>query len=184
MASNEGSKSSKGSDKTKSSSSNPPAINHPTPFGSIPKLPADDDKADWVRTTIEVKAFLKGYVGFIKVLIEPQPDDPNENRAYAEAMGQPFNSVYSMLVEMCGPNETAMRQVYEHASGDVDHYPSILWGMLEVRFTQARLEKIQGYLNEIGHFKLLQNEENNMFIDRLKKLVGEVTHNKCQQILV
>ena len=69
---------------------------------------------------------------------------------------------------MFGPNETAMRQVFDHALVDVDH-----WSMLEVRFTQARLEKLQGYLNEIGHFKLAPNEENNIFIDCFKKLVGE-----------
>ena len=97
MVAREGSKSSKISDKTKLSPSIPPAINHPTPFGSIPKLPADDDKVDWVRTTIEVRAFLKLYVGFIKVLVEPQPDDPNERTAHAESMGQPFNTVYSIF---------------------------------------------------------------------------------------
>ena len=54
--------------------------------------------------------------------------------------------------------------------------------MLEVRFTQARLEKLQGYLNEIGNFKLLPNEENNIFIDHLKKLVGEVRSIDAQQV--
>ena len=44
--------------------------------------------------------------------------------------------------------------------------------MLEVRFTQTRVEKLQGFINQIGHFKLLQNEENNIFVDRFKKLVG------------
>ena len=42
-------------------------------------------------------------------------------------MGQPFNMVYSLLVEMCGPNETAMRQVFDHALVDADQYPSTLW---------------------------------------------------------
>ena len=85
-------------------------------------------------------------------------------------MGQAFNTVYSLLVEMCGPNETAMRQVFDHALVDPDQYSSTLWGMLEVRFTHARLLKLQGFLNEIGHFKLLPNEENNIFIDRFKKI--------------
>ena len=103
------------------------------------------------------------------MLLEPPPDDPDDRTAHIESMGQAFNTVYSLLVEMCGPNETAMRQVFDHALVDVDQYPSTLWNMLEVRFTQARLEKLQGYLNEIGHFKLNQNEENNIFIDRFKK---------------
>ena len=76
---------------------------------------------------------------------------------------------------MCTPpNETAMRQVYDHAQVDPDQYPSTLWNMLEVRFTQARIDKLQGFLNEIGQFNLKPNEENNIFIDRLKKLVGEI----------
>ena len=87
-----------------------------------------------------------------------------------------------MLVEMCGPNETAMRQVFDHALIDVDQYPSTLWDMLEVRFTQTRMEKLQGFINQIGHFKLLQNEENNIFVDRFKKLVGEVRSIDIQQV--
>ena len=122
MVAREGLSSSKIREK-KSSSSNPAVAvvqaTQSTPSGSIPKLPADDDKVDWVRTTIEVRAFLKRYPGFIKVLVEPQPDDLNERTAHAESMGQPFNTVYSMLVEMCGPNETAMRQVFDHALIDV-----------------------------------------------------------------
>ena len=117
MASSEGSSSSKGSDKKKSSN---PAITHPTPFGFMPKLPGEDDKVDWVRTTIEVKAYLKRFVGYVKVLLEPQPVDPNERAAHAESMGQAFNTVYSLLVEMCGPNETTMRQVFDHALVDPD----------------------------------------------------------------
>ena len=65
---------------------------------------------------------------------------------------------------------------------DVDQYPSTLWDMLEVRFTQTRVEKLQGFINQIGHFKLLQNEENNIFVDRLKHLVGEVRSIDTQQV--
>ena len=71
------------------------------------------------------------------MLFEPQPDDPDERAAHFELMGQPFNTFYSLLVEMRGPNETAMRQVFDHALVDADQYPSTLWSMLEVRFTQA-----------------------------------------------
>ena len=66
-------------------------------------------------------------------MLEPQPDDPNERAAHAESMGQAFNTVYSLLVKMCRPNETAMRQVFDHAQVDPDQYPSTLWSMLEVR---------------------------------------------------
>jgi len=46
--------------------------------------------------------------------------------------------------------------------------------MLEVRFTQERMNKIQGYLNEIGRVKHETNEEFKIFIDRFKKLMGDV----------
>ena len=170
MASNEGLSSSK--IREKKSSSNPAVAQatQPTPFGSMPKLPADDEKVDWPRITIKVRAYFKRFVGYVKVLFEPQPDDPDDRAAHVESMGQPFNTVYSLLVEMCGPNETAMRQIFKHALVDADQYPSTLWSMLEVRFTQARLEKLQGYLNEIGHFKLNPNLKIYIFIDRLKTI--------------
>ena len=43
--------------------------------------------------------------------------------------------------------------------------------MIENRFTEERLNKVQGYLNEIGAFK---NESNEVFIDRFRKLVDYV----------
>ena len=38
----------------------------------------------------------------------------------------------------------------------------------------SAIGKVARYLNEIGHFKLNPNEENNICIDRFKKLVGKV----------
>ena len=86
MVAREGLSSSK--HKEKKSSSNPVTVpTHPTPFGFMPKLPGDVDKVDWVRTTIEVKAYFKRFVGYVKVLFEPQPDDPDDRAAHIESMG-------------------------------------------------------------------------------------------------
>ena len=75
MASNEGLSSSKHIEK-KGSSSNPGAgPTQATPFSLMPKLPGDDDKVDWVRITIEVKAYFKRIVGYVKVLLEAKPDE-------------------------------------------------------------------------------------------------------------
>ena len=52
-----------------------------------------------------------------------------------------------------------MLQVREHATTDVDFYANNLWKMLETRFTQERLNKIKGYLNEIGRVKHEANED-------------------------
>ena len=46
--------------------------------------------------------------------------------------------------------------------------------MIENRFTEERLNKVQGYLNEIGAFKTESNEDNKVFIDRFTKLVDDV----------
>ena len=43
--------------------------------------------------------------------------------------------------------------------------------MLETRFTQERMNKIQGYLNEIGRVKHEANEDFKIFVDRFKKLI-------------
>ena len=46
--------------------------------------------------------------------------------------------------------------------------------MLELRFTQERLNKIQNHLNKIGQFKQEQGEDFKNFVDRFKKLIGDV----------
>ena len=94
MASNEGSKSSKGSDKIKSSKT--PAISQATPFGSMPKLPAEDDSVDWVMTGIEVNAFLSRYPeSYVQALKEVQSKDSDERAAQIEALSQVYRTVYS-----------------------------------------------------------------------------------------
>ena len=52
--------------------------------------------------------------------------------------------------------------------------PINLWKMIENRFTERRLNKVQGYLNEIGVFQNESNEDNKVFIDHFRKLVDEV----------
>ena len=138
MASNEGSDPNK-NNKKKGSSLNSAVtaapMSQPTPYGVMPKLPAEDDKVDWMRTTVEVKAYFRRFIGFVTALLELPPEDPDDRPTHIESLGQAFNTVYSLVVEMCMPNETAMMQVYAHAQADEDQYPSTLWNMLEVRFT-------------------------------------------------
>ena len=177
MASNEGSSSSKGSDKKKSSS-NPVAVaqvNQPIPFGSMPKLPAEDDKVDWVMTGIEVNAYLSRHpVSYVRALEELQSDDPVDRAAQVEALGQAHRTVYSLVVEMCGLNKTAMLQVRAHAISDPTKNPNNLWRMIEKRFTEEKFNKVQDYLNEIEAFKIESNEDNKVFIDHFRKLVDDV----------
>ncbi len=63
-----------------------------------------------------------------------------------------------------------MLQVREHAITG-DYFPNNLWRVLEVRFTQERLNKIQCYLNEIGRVKYDGNEDFKGFIDRYAQLI-------------
>ena len=46
--------------------------------------------------------------------------------------------------------------------------------MLEARFTQERMNKIQGYLNEIGRVQYYGKEDFKIFIDNFRKLIGDV----------
>ena len=124
MASSEGLSSSKIREK-KGSSPNPAVavaqVNQPIPGVSMPKLQAEDDKVDWVMTAIEVNAFLsRNLVSYIKALEEIPSDDPDERAAQIKALGQVHRTVYSLLVEMCGPNKTAMLQVRAHAISESD----------------------------------------------------------------
>ena len=179
MASNEGLSSSKGSDKKKSSSSNPVAVaqaNQPTPFGSMLKLPAEDDNVDWVMTGMEVNAYLSRYQpSYVKALDETQSVDFDERAAQVEALGQAHRTVYSLLVEMCGLNKTATLQVRAHAISDPTKNPNNLWRMIVKKFTEENLNKVQGLLNDIGSFKNESNEDNKVFIDRFRKLVDDVS---------
>ena len=55
--------------------------------------------------------------------------------------------------------------------------------MLEVRFTQEKMNKIQVYLNEIGRFKMESSDEDlKIFIDRFKTLIAEVKSIDASQV--
>ena len=62
----------------------------------MPKLPAEDDKVDWVMTGIEVNAYLSRHpVSYVRALEELQSDDPDDRAAQVEALGQAHRTVYS-----------------------------------------------------------------------------------------
>ena len=67
-----------------------------------------------------------------------------------------------------------MLQVRAHAISDSTKNPNNLWKIIENRFTEERLNKVQGFLNEIGVFKTESNKDNKVFIDRFRKLVDDV----------
>ena len=121
-------------------------------------------------TGIEYNAYLSRYsVSYVKALEEEQSEDPDERAAQIEALGQAHRTVYSLLVEMCGPNKTAMLQVRAHAISDPNKNPNNLWRMIENRFTEERLNKVQGFLNKIGAFKNESNEDNKVFISKFSR---------------
>ena len=155
-----------------------------TPTGKVPLLSAVDDEVDWTMVAIELRAFLKRFEGYEEALFETQLEDVNARAEQKRRLGKnnALNIVYSYLVEMCTPNKTAMLQVREHATTDVDFYANNLWKMLETRFTQERMNKIQGYLNEIGRVKHEANEDFKTFIDRFKKLIGDVRSIDPKQV--
>ena len=150
------------------------------PSGKIPLLSALDDEVDWTMLEIEVRAFLMRCEGYEEALFEPQEVEANARVEQKKRLNKnnALNTVYSYLVEMCGPNKTAMLQVREHG----DRYAFNLWKRLETRFTQERMNKIQGYLNSLGHVKRENNEDFKLFIDRFKKLIGDVRAIDAEQV--
>ena len=54
--------------------------------------------------------------------------------------------------------------------------------MLELRFTQEKLNKIQNHLNKLGQFKQDQGEDFKIFVDRFKKLIGDVRSIDPKQV--
>ena len=135
--------SSKGSDSIKQ-----PRYNLPS--GKVPLLSAQDDEVDWTMVAIEMRAFLKRFEGYEEALFEPQSVDLNARAEQKRRLGKnnALNVVYSYLVEMCAPNKTARLQVREHATTDPEFNANNFWKMLETRFTQERLNKIQGYVSQ------------------------------------
>jgi len=170
--------SSKGSDPIKSTRS------YNLPTGKVPLLSESDDDVDWTMVAIAMRAFLMRFEGFTEALFEAQMVDVAARAEQKRRLSKnnALNSVYSYLVEMCTPNKTAMLQVREHAISDPEFYANNLWKMLELRFTQERLNKIQGYLNEIGRVKHEANEDFKIFIDRFKKLIGDVRSVDPKQV--
>jgi hypothetical protein len=152
--------------------------------GKVPLLSAVDDEVDWTMVAIEMRAFLMRFEGYTEALFESQLVDLNARAEQKRRLGKnnALHVVYSYLVEMCAPNKTAMLQVREHATSDPEFYANNLWKMLEIRFTQERLNKIQGYLNEIGRVKHEANEDFKIFVDRFKKLVGDVRSIDPKQV--
>ena len=168
---------SKGSDSNKPSRYN-------VPSGKVPLLPTSDDDVDWTIVAIEMRAFLMRFEGHEEALFEAQLKDVHARAEQKRRLSKnnALKVVYSYLVEMCSPNKTAMLQVREHATNDPEFYANNLWKMLEVRFTQERLNKIQGYLNEIGRVKHNENEDFKIFVDRFKKLIGDVRSIDPKQV--
>ncbi len=132
--------SSKGSDPIKSSCYN-------LPSGKVPLLSAVDDEVDWTMVAIEMRAFLMHFEGYTEALFESLLVDANARAELKRRLGKnnALNVVYFYLVEMCAANKTAMLQVREHSTTDPEFYANNLWKMLQLRFTQERLNKIQGY---------------------------------------
>ena len=67
-----------------------------------------------------------------------------------------------------------MLQVRAHAISDQTKNPNNLWRVIEKRFTEENLNKVQGLLNDIRSLKNESNEDSKVFIDRFRKLVDDV----------
>ena len=85
----------------------PRANNH---GGSVPKLPVSDDKVKLPMMEIKFRCYLKRFPGYVDALNLEIPEEDEDVEALKIEFGQKLDTVYSLLVEMCGENETANLQ--------------------------------------------------------------------------
>ena len=122
---------------------------------------------------IEFRAFLKRFEGYEEALFETQLVDLN---ARAEKKKRLECVEYCLLIWWRCVLRTKLQCCKSESMRPlmlIFMLITNLWKMLEARFTQERINKIQGYLNKIGRVKHEANEDFKIFVDRFKKLIGD-----------
>ena len=157
----------------------PRANNH---GGSVPKLPVSDDKVKWPMMEIKFRSYLKRFPGYVDALHLEIPDDEEEIEALKLEHGVKLDTVYSLIVEMCGENETANLQVTNHANTDAHEWPNNLWKLLQERFTVESRNRLQIHLNTLGQFEMTDGENLKQMVDRFNKVMGECRSIDASQL--
>ena len=129
-------------------------------------LSNDNSKIDWfLRQQIKMTAFFKRRTGAnqvfrLKILVGTAA---HVFRKLHEVLN---DYCYSVLVEMCGDNQTAILQVSALYVSDPYCWANTLWLALEQCFTQERISQVRTYLITLGKFSFVQGEPYKETIDR------------------
>ena len=117
------------------------------PTGRVPMLSSDNKKVDWFMQTIKMTAFFKERAGAEAVWKLKVPGGTAAQTLAFKKLHEVLNNFcFSVLVEMCNDNETAMMQVRSLFVSDPDHWANSVWVALETRFTQETLSQLQNNL--------------------------------------
>ena len=141
--------------------------------GHTPLLDKDNSKVDWNNYSLLMFAHLKQKKGAFNVFMTPPP--PKGTEKELREIEHLNNWCYSVLIESCGKNATAMMQA--HALFDIqggDTWAQTLWKSLEARFTRERLSMVQDNLIILGKFSKVSSETFKDMIDRFRKLIADV----------
>ena len=137
--------------------------------GSVPMIDKDNSKVDWNSHSMLMFAHIKGKPGAFNIFkLEAPPVD----RTDALEVENLNNWCYSVLVESCKQNATAMQQAQAlfKSNGD-DTWANTLWKLLESRFTKGRLSQVQEHLITLGKFLNCQTKLSKTWWIVLRKLL-------------
>ena len=141
--------------------------------GHTPLLEKDNSKVDWIDYSLLMFAHIKQKRGAFKVFQTiPPPQGTDKELREIEHLN---NWCYSVLIESCCKNPTAMMQahaLFDNKGGDT--WAQTLWKSLETRFTRERISQIQDKLITLSKFSKVPAETFKDMVDRFKKLVADV----------
>ena len=154
------------------------------PTGRVPMLSSDNKKVDWFMQTIKMTAFFKRRAGAEAVWKLKVPAGTAAQTLAFKKLHEVLNNFcFSVLVEMCNDNETAMMQVRSLFVSDPDHWANSLWVALETRFTQETLSQLQNNLINLSQFTAdLSSESFKQMVDRFRKLISDVRAIDAAQV--
>jgi len=141
--------------------------------GHTPLLEKDNTKVDWNNYSLLMFAHLQQKRGAFKVFMTPPP--PTGTDKEMREIEHLNNWCYSVLIESCRGNATAMMQA--QALFDIrgsDTWAQTYWKSLESRFTRERISQVQEQLIILGKFSKEPSETFKDMVDRFKKLIADV----------
>ena len=113
----------------------------------------DNSKVDWNIHSMLMFAHVKVRNGAFNIFMMEAPPVDGTDALEVENLNR---WCYSVLVESCKQNSTAMQQAQALFKPDgTDTWANTLWKALESRFTKGRLSQVQEHIINLGNFSKL-----------------------------